>query len=373
LSALSLDRNFWLLEGDEIMIHDNEPQPFWRGTGLEDYFNGGWYYQNVLCHPLNGLLAKSFFRTVQYRIHLPDPVLFNRSFNMIFERGPDNNSRGWMESVAFYYLDRPQAAASELLTANDRRPPVDEPQTVGFMLELFNYERFGDYQGAINWIDAYIAQNPDTPFRDILSLRKVAYVERVSGFENARPMYEKIMAATQDMAARDQSRLLLWFHDNKNNAILGLYANTPAKCFLDSRPLVESLSPAKLSVASLNLKPGKHVLAIQCRYHSYPAWVQACLRTHSGMVITDASWKQSVDPCGNWAAVDYNDSSWQVVGGTGSKGPPEEPFIWIEPNAFVNLQSLAMGVFCSAPWPDKSKPLVLRHVFEISDKAIVHH
>ncbi|MDO9541753.1 MAG: hypothetical protein Q7J98_05465, partial [Kiritimatiellia bacterium] len=164
-----------------------------------------------------------------------------------------------------------------------------------------------------------------------------------------------------------QAKMLLWFHERDSNAILGLYANTPARCFLDGQLVVETTRPEKLTVTGLELRPGKHVLAIQCRYHPYPAWVQACLRTHSGPVITDSSWKHCVDPSGNWPALDYNDSSWQIAGGTGSKGPPEEPFVWIEPNAFVDMQSLAAGLFYFA-WPDKTKPLVLRHVFDIQEQ-----
>jgi len=376
LSALSLDKNFWLLEGDEIMTRDGEsqlasaeplakPGPFWRGTGLEDYFNGGWYYQNVLCRPLHGLLFKSFFRTVQYRVHLPDPVIFKNKFNMIFERGPDNNSRGWMESVAFYYLDQPRAAGSELLTPNERKPPVDEPQIAGFMLDFFNYERFGDYRGEIESMEAFLEQYSDSPFSDVLKLRTAACIERIAGMAQSRPIYEKIAAESKDAAAIEQAKMLLWFHERNGNAILGLYANTPARCFLDGQLITETSHPAKLTTAALELKPGRHVLAIQCRYHPYPAWIQACLRTHSGAVITGPSWKHCVDPSGNWPALDYNDSSWQIAGGTGSKGPPEEPFIWIEPNAFVDMQSLAVAIFCSIPWPDKTKPLVFRHVFEI--------
>jgi len=367
LSALSLDKNFWLLEGDEIMNRGGEVQPFWRGTGLEDYFNGGWYYQNVLCRPIHGLLFKSFFRTVQYRVHLPDPVLFKNKFNMIFERGPDNNSRGWMESTAFYYLDQPRAAGSVLLSPENRKPPVDEPQLAGFMLDLFNYERFGDYRGEIESIEAFLEQYSDSPFSDVLKLRKAACIERISGIAQSRPMYEKIAAETKDAAAKEQAKTLLLFHERNSRAMIGLYANMPARCFLDGQLVTETLHPEKLTVAGLELKPGRHALAIQCRYHPYPAWVQACLRTHSGAVLTEPSWKQCVNPSGNWTAVDYNDSAWQICGGTGGKGPPEEPFIWIEPNAFVDMQSLAIGLSCYDPWPDKTKTVVYRHVFEIPE------
>ena len=91
---------------------DGAAVPQWKGTGLEDYFNCGWYYRNPLARPLHGLLFKAPFRTVQYRLHLNDAVLFDRSIDVRFERGPDNASNGWLESVGYYYMRTPVAAGS---------------------------------------------------------------------------------------------------------------------------------------------------------------------------------------------------------------------------------------------------------------------
>jgi len=84
LGVRSLDQSWWVLEGDEQMIVDGRLPPGWRGTGLEDYFNGGWYYGNALASPLNGVVFKSPFRIVQYRIHQADPVAFTNSFQHDF-------------------------------------------------------------------------------------------------------------------------------------------------------------------------------------------------------------------------------------------------------------------------------------------------
>lgn len=80
--------------------------------GLEDYFNGGWYYGNVLTRPFHGVLFIAPFRTVQYRVHQTDPVDFQSAVSVYSERGPDHASHGWMESVSFYYLDAPARAHS---------------------------------------------------------------------------------------------------------------------------------------------------------------------------------------------------------------------------------------------------------------------
>lgn len=56
------DRSFWALESDESMVIDGEKT--WQGTGLEDYFNSGWYYGNVFARPLQGLPDKAPYRAI---------------------------------------------------------------------------------------------------------------------------------------------------------------------------------------------------------------------------------------------------------------------------------------------------------------------
>ena len=365
LSATTLDKTFWMLEGDEVMWRDGGTTPFWWGTGLEDYFNGGWYYQNVMTRPLHGLPFKSFFRTVQYRIHLPDPVMFQQSFRMIFERGPDNASSGWLESVAYYYLDQPRPAPAAILTPQERRPPEDQFGQATIMLELFNYERFGDYDGARLYIDRFLEKYSGFPFAGMLRLRQAAYVERMQGFQGAKLLYEKISATDTNVAVQQQAQFLLWFQEKPTHSLLGVYCNTGTRIYLDGQFLGEAGSPERMHVIRLELRSGRHVLALQSQYHPYPDWVQAYLRTHTGDIFTTTAWKHRVNPTGAWTQPDYNDADWVTVGGTGCKGPPEEPYIWVEPNAFVDMQSKAIGIRPSIEWLEKSKQIVYRCVFDV--------
>jgi hypothetical protein len=43
--------NFDFLEGDESIFVDDNPSPAIHGTGTEDFFNGGWYFENGLFTP----------------------------------------------------------------------------------------------------------------------------------------------------------------------------------------------------------------------------------------------------------------------------------------------------------------------------------
>ena len=70
-----------------------------------------------------------------------------------------------------------------------------------------------------------------------------------------------------------------------------------------------------------------------------------------------------MNPTGAWTQPGYNDADWAAAGGC--KGPPEEPYIWVEPNAFVDMQSKAIGIRPSIEWPDQSKLIVYRREFEI--------
>ncbi len=370
VGAVSFDNSFWLLEGDEFMWRDGELQPFWRGTGLEDYFTGGWYYQNVLVRPLHGLLYKTFFRTVQYRVHLPDAVNFQKSFRMIFERGPDHASHGVFESLAWYYLDRPQPAGKTLPPPPERQPPDDVMDKVTVMTKLLNFERFGDYAAACEYIDGFLARNEGFPFTAVLRARQAAYLERLEGAAAAKPALAGLLAEPEDSPAHHQARMLLDYFDQPAGALLGFNANMAARVFLDGAVVLEALPAEKLAVKALELPPGRHVLAVQCRFQNYPDWMQLYLKMHPGAVYTTPDWRHAVNPAGAWWTPDYDDRQWAKVGGTGCKGPPEEPYVWMEPNAFVDIQSQAIALRPSAPWPSKAGFVVYRRVFQVGADAV---
>ncbi len=364
LAVTSVDPSFWILEGDEFIRKDNEVIPGWRGTGLEDYFNGGWYYQNVMTFPLHGLPFKAPFRTVQYMLHCVNPVLFDSSLDMVFERGPDNASHGWMESVAFYYMDRPVPAFVRLGLTADRRPPSDPLARATLMTEIWNYERFGDYQGATEYIDRYLEQYTNFPFTDILRLRQVAYTERERGFEFVRRRYEQVAASATNALVRQFANMLLWYQQSPSNTLLGAYANMPAKVFLDGREIGTAGNPDQMMMWGLQVGSGKHVLAMQAPWKSYPDWIQLMLRTHQGDIFTTPEWKYAINPPPGWLAPDYDDRSWSTLGG-GTKGPPEEPFIWVMPDPFVDMQSKASGLRPAMDWPDHRGTVVYRKVFDL--------
>ena len=367
LAVTSADRSWWILEADESIRVDRERTPGWQGTGLEDYFNGGWYYQNAIVRLLAGIPFKMPFRVLQYRFHLMDPVHFSESIDVEFERGPDHHSRGWMESVAYYYMDRPTEAASDLLSVAERAPPDDGLGQGTAMTEINNMERIGDYRGASDFIDYFLERYPDFPLSEELRLRQIAYIEHRHGFETARPLYEAFREEATSELAIEQLDNLLWFHEDPSHALLSAFCNMRTAVFLNGRPIAAVESPEQMSVFRVQVQPGKNVLALQSRYHPYPGWVQAYLRTHYGDVYTTPDWRWRYAPRGNWTQPGFDDSGWEKIGGTGAKGPPEVPYIWVVPHAYVNMQSIAVGVRPSEDWVDRSQLAAFRKSFELPD------
>ncbi len=356
LSVVSADQSFWALESDESMVIDG--QKTWQGTGLEDYFNAGWYYQNVFARPLHGLPVKAPFRTVQYRLHLTEPVLFDNNFKMDFERGPDQASHAAYESVAFYYLDQPQAADSRM---ENPAAPVDKVQPYTLMTDLWNFERFGDLQGETEYIDRYNAQF-NTPFQDMLELRKLVCRYELKQISQQQ-FIEGLTASTNEQAA-----VLRRLYTEPEAALIQLYCNMPSELYLDGKSILRGGDPQKPVSALVALKKGRHVLAAISGWQEYPKWTQVSVRTADGFLLgTSMYWKNAVNPSGNWMNPDYDDSGWILVGADSGmvKGPPEEPYVWVQPDPFVNTVSQTFGLRPSASWGSKKGHVVYRHVFEV--------
>jgi len=110
----------YFLEGDEEVYVDGETEPSIRGTGTEDYFGSGWYYdRGTFSAPYHGLVLKEERRISTYRWHIEDPIPFRRSLRFTIEHGSNNTIEADYSSVAYFYLagpaPKPPALPSDLL------------------------------------------------------------------------------------------------------------------------------------------------------------------------------------------------------------------------------------------------------------------
>jgi hypothetical protein len=94
------------LEGDEQVFIDGETTPSIVGTGTEDYFCSGWYYdRGEYSAPYHGVIIKDeqLSRICTYRWHIPDPKPFTRSVRVEIEHGHANENSADYSSTAFFY------------------------------------------------------------------------------------------------------------------------------------------------------------------------------------------------------------------------------------------------------------------------------
>jgi len=113
LSCQGKDLNYLsFLEAPEYVYLDGqEGSPSIVGTGLEDYFLGGWYFrEGTFAGPYHGVPVKDTLRSsvAMYRIHEQDAIHFDRSLRFAFQNpwDADRLQTFRYSSVGFLYLDR---------------------------------------------------------------------------------------------------------------------------------------------------------------------------------------------------------------------------------------------------------------------------
>jgi len=114
------------LEAPEYIYIDTEDEeaPSIVGTGLEDYFNGGWYFrEGEFYGPLHGVPLKDTLRSMisMYRFHEMDAITFKKRFKMAFVNPwePERLKPFKFSSTAYYYLKKAERLLFNL-------PPADK-------------------------------------------------------------------------------------------------------------------------------------------------------------------------------------------------------------------------------------------------------
>jgi hypothetical protein len=340
LGETSLDGSWWLLEGDETLVADGKRR---TGTGMEDYFNGGWYYRGCSFTPWSGILDREPFRVGQYRFHLTDAVPFEGSFAMEVERGGRNVSRGWIRSVAYYYLDEP-AGVPDASARSDRAAEENPQGEESLMVRLFELERAGDWGACLAELDEWLEAHGDAPEAGVLRLRRVETERQAApeGFEKrlaaGEDPYARFLAGEEGVEAKASAELLARFYAEPDVVLVGSANHAVSRVAVDGKTVENRAHPLKLFVAAVELGAGKHVLevtAVPARGEPSP-WVQTGIRGKNGVLAA----------VGPGCAVARADGRRQRVGNRDVlRGPPhDEAFRGAAPNAFVLLQSEVYGV-----------------------------
>ena len=105
--------------------------PTLHGTGTEDYFNTAWCPTQEYAAPYHGIIAAGGPNWTEpvtlYRLHIEDPVIFQRSIRVTIEHGHANRRGDEYSSVAFWYQAEPHAPFPALPGVAERLPAFRRP------------------------------------------------------------------------------------------------------------------------------------------------------------------------------------------------------------------------------------------------------
>ncbi len=99
----------YYLEGDEVLYVDGNKSFTAHGTGTEDFFNGGWYFNNgTQVNALYGNTAHNtrngLDRTAMIRNMVADCITFRNGIHLMMEHGGNNNrTDSNVYALAYYY------------------------------------------------------------------------------------------------------------------------------------------------------------------------------------------------------------------------------------------------------------------------------
>lgn len=110
--------NDWYGEGDDMIFIDGESwPPSLHGTGTEDYFNTAFCPTKEFCTPSHGLTVYSGEeagftwggKNSMYRLHINDPIHFEKSIKVTIEHGHANKLSNDYSSTAYWYQVEPHS------------------------------------------------------------------------------------------------------------------------------------------------------------------------------------------------------------------------------------------------------------------------
>ena len=140
LNMQSYDKgSLLMLQGDEYITVDEEEIPSITGTGTEDYFQGGWFWNRGAFHaPYHGLTVMDEVNSKYsaYRLHIPDPVPFDESIKVEIEHGHANMLQQDYSSVAYWYQTEPHGDFGEIPDDSAYLKPIGTKDGAYMMSEV---------------------------------------------------------------------------------------------------------------------------------------------------------------------------------------------------------------------------------------------
>lgn len=128
-SELFVPEFTWWGEGDDMFFVDDDSwPPSLHGTGSEDYLTQAWGMHNRAYH-YAGVSVHEYEKhhpgrraLTSYRLHIQDPVLFEKRLKFSIEHGHANLQENDYSSVAYWYQTEPHSEFPSLPKAEHRVP-----------------------------------------------------------------------------------------------------------------------------------------------------------------------------------------------------------------------------------------------------------
>ena len=339
LNTIGYERNWFILEGDDLIRRDGEGIPSLNGTGLEDYFNGAWYYYGLSDRPFAGLLQKAAMRTSQYRIHGPDRIGFNEELDFRFEFGhvlgsgaAPNSSRAYISSTTYWYQDTPSAVPEPPPTSH-RFPSKDPNGPAKEMAGLLELERIGHWEEARDRCLELADQYKGTAISAIMTLRAFE-TDRILGTATEDPAtrYKTLrLDPTMQSARANSSILKKGLQDGYS--ILHLNSSTAVRALVKGRTIGHASNPRHLSSFALP-SPKELVLEVTAARAGLP-WVNCTLQTGTNRTAVLTDWEYATE-------ANAPDTAWRDVKDTAIAYHPKLESWDLSPNAFPGTQSNGM-------------------------------
>ncbi len=376
LLPIGMDGSWFIVEADDYTFLDGEQTPTILGCGMEDYFNGAWYYLGLFDNALCGLTEKAPVHLEQYRFMLGDPIAFKEGIQANWEFGHGNQSKGYMSSVAYWYQTRPVPAASSLRGVKQRYPPRDPVRPAGMMSHLFEFERLGEYAEAGKRCLEFAEMYPDWELSPIVKLRAVGYAELEDGPGSVSNLLSRVLGTDSNHNAFvvQQAQSLAHLYAGGNNALVGAHAQGDYKLYIDGVLVLEGKAPEEFRVRALTLHPGAHELSAVVRPGRMDPWFSMCLRGAFGSVRSGKGW-ESTDSCPQGWPRAYEDSlvRWRRVPDPYLVDMLPRSTAWrFIPNVFVGMQSEIQLLRKVVPRYDPAgrKPTYLRYRFLVPEEEL---
>jgi len=343
LTTHSNDDDWFILEGDERMFVNGSFRPQWTGTGLEDYFNGAWYYTGLSDQPFAGLIEKAAMDTSQYRIHQPDPISFESSFRMEIEfghplgaSGGANTSRGSITSVCYGYLDTPQNAET-LPEISTRPPPQPRNFETKIMAEILELESIGETEAAKSRCELYAELAGGTKTGELLLLRSHLYENDLSvdNLSNVPPL--------QDSDAQKSLLLIKTIGANDDAALVHIVSSTAFTGYLNGKRSFQGNNPLALhtfQVKQSDLSNSELIFQIHNNGRVNAPWISVVVQNKKGLYQLPSAWSYRQAPPEGWPTLGLStaDGIWEELTSTPLQLPRMEAWK-IQINPFPLVQS----------------------------------